>query len=475
MNQNTSSTKPLKRPFRWTKRALIALAGFLLLATALRIGWGMHASRQYAAAVARGKEIHPAWTWQDFIPPPEINNSPAFGLYMQARGKMDDTLQEPEDQRERTRQSEQPLELWELVQDARGANEHATLRQRTLRICTPALELVDQASRHWPGGLQLAADEPWPNVDLPALREVSTLVALAAVDAAKAGKFAEAMKRTEQLRHMARTATTWPMVLSFLVAESLEQRRLEVLQRMAGRLQIGLEAGHARPEQIRALIAELAEEQTLRSDLVLAMASDRAWALHLTVGLAAGKRKELGHGSWQTELLLGPLLDLDLALLLKTHDGYILAAKAESLPAARATFGPYHRMLPDEEDSILARAAHPITRIMLPDYDRVFVRRFQTGAKRRLAALWLAMRLWDYEHPGQPLPELAALAEAYSIPLEDPTTGGKLHLLVEGDLRVLASSRYQSVRQIQQARQSEGYDIAVFWLNAEDIPAEDED
>ncbi|MFW5841187.1 MAG: hypothetical protein ACOCZE_11450, partial [Planctomycetota bacterium] len=90
-------------------------------------------------------------------------------------------------------------------------------------------------------------------------------------------------------------------------------------------------------------------------------------------------------------------------------------------------------------------------------------------------ALWLAMRLWDYEHPGQPLPELAALAEAYSIPLEDPATGGKLHLLVEGDLRVLASSRYQSVRQIQQARQSEGYDIAVFWLNAEDIPAEDED
>lgn len=129
-----------------------------------------------------------------------------------------------------------------------------------------------------------------------------------------------------------------------------------------------------------------------------------------------------------------PLLELDAARLSADITDLISVARESSWTAAEATVLKNERLA--QQVRVGARRyLRPFSAIILPSWERAFIVHFRNLARRRLAAVALALRLYELDH-GQRPEQLADLVPDYleAIPKDpfDPS-GGLVRYLPEAD------------------------------------------
>jgi len=158
----------------------------------------------------------------------------------------------------------------------------------------------------------------------------------------------------------------------------------------------------ARPEQVRAVIADLLDDEPLRESWRWAMYGERLCCLD-SVNVAAttpGGLSALTGGpappspfGWE----LKPMFQLDAIFMMEFCTAHAEAGLSPNYQQAKRTA----RRFPAFESNI-ERNAHMLSRMLLPSLDHAVDLQFRELASRRLAATALAIRLYEVDHGHRP-------------------------------------------------------------------------
>lgn len=291
-----------------------------------------------------------------------------------------------------------------------------------------SLELVDGAFIKPRVDWQLKFQSPMAGVLLPDLNEQRKLVRLlraAAIAACEQGDDRQALIRVRQMEFIARCVDRQPVLVSHLVAMGIRSLAAETCCQLA--LRLGVNATDpATTAELSRLIHELLDDQPAQEGLRLAMRGERVMRVDQLRSLASGKinLQELSAGfnrnqplkAQEEQKIIRQAIN-DIAQTLKYDTATIEAAGAVNWPAASAKLATL-KPAPAEQG-----AGHEMLSIMAPTYDRAFQTHFESLARRRLAAVALAVRWYSLEHDGKLPATLEELVPRY-LPrvADDPLT-----------------------------------------------------
>jgi hypothetical protein len=409
-----------ERRFPWGKTILITLA--LLLIGLIAIYWLMGRgaeSRLLALAETYRKNGEPIYP-QDFIQPAI---APADNAVLDLRAAAD-AIRLTEEQDRLIDYFPQPA--FPLT-DA----EMRTLRQ-VMDANAEAIRLAHAATAKSGINWELDFNRPVVMLLLPDLqrqRRLAVLLKVVALQAHQSGDDAAALERIKDMAFIARAVNQQPLLVSHLVATSLRamtsQCALELAPdlRLAGLPTTQPSAKPADRQHVRALIAQLLDEEIPRTGLVNGLRGERMGQLDMTRLLAAGQLNlnQLSGGPPAANFpgqLFKPFILEDGQLMLRFTTQTILAAAEPDLPAAK-------NKMPDWKQ-IPRSPLHLTAQMLLPALDRSITVHFRSAADRRAAATALALRLYAADHAGRLPGTLADLVPAYlpALPL-DPFASNK--------------------------------------------------
>jgi hypothetical protein len=154
-------------------------------------------------------------------------------------------------------------------------------------------------------------------------------------------------------------------------------------------------------------------ERMYQLDCVQLVATDATNVGWLTGGRVVGKSSLL---AW----VMRPLFKSEGVFVLRTLGAFMNAARESNYPRAVAAM-PQDIEYSDPLDALL----HPLTRMLLPSFERAFVLHYRALAMRRMAAVALAIRLFEIDYGRRP-DRLDDLVPEYlpEIPL-DPFSAGR--------------------------------------------------
>lgn len=389
--------------FVWLRRGAIGFILLLLTLVVLRLWWGHEANRRIAdlarVAHARGEPFYP----EEFRQPPVPDAENAAIL-----------IQAASDQVPVSRASYPNLEN----------GEHAPPLESEL----PALETFVAGLRspmklvHAARSLPRAEWNAIPSVSnsLPNLSGVPSLrhaiIASAMLERARAhdGLVIERIQDELAFANILDRANA-EIVLSFMAAGT-SNFCTEFIRTSAMDLAISRKPGpDATPDQVRALIATLLDERELNDGAVRAFYGERATTIEELPQLEAS-------AGWPMRWLLKPMYEMDAARVCEVRSSEAESLRQATWPAAHAKIKP----LRSGSESILEILSHPLEDLGIPK-DHLVQIHFQMLANRHIAAIMLALRLYEVDHHGN-LPEsLSQLVPDYlpAIPRDpyDPAGG----------------------------------------------------
>jgi hypothetical protein len=389
----------------------------LLLLVGLRWWWGWDAHRRLQAEidqiVAAGEPIYP----EDFDPPePVPDDENAAKLLLDAEVALNLTQ---DDESLITAVLDDRLFLEERVDEIRPIVEKNA----------PAFNLVHQARSRTRADWGLRFRTPVISAMLPALegqRRLTKLLSMTAGYQHATGDDAAAIETLRDALAQAGAVDSGPTVISHLVAMAMGALGVNRLEELAPSLAVRAESetiiqggGAASRGQIETLIAELLAEDGTRRAFVRAMQAERMAQLD-TVNAILDGRMTLGAGAavnivgGVTEVLglmpvplTRPLFEFDAIFTLDWGRRWVAAAGSPHWPAAAAV-APVEQGQLTEWDRML----RPISSMLLPWLERAYVLHFRALAMRRMAAIALAIRLYEIDHGRRPL-ELGDLVPGY--------------------------------------------------------------
>jgi hypothetical protein len=175
--------------------------------------------------------------------------------------------------------------------------------------------------------------------------------------------------------------------------------------------------GPASRQQVQTLIAALLDESDLRRGFVAGLHGERLGQYDCAINPAA-------LGMWGPRMLpivhtlFGPAFELDAIRMMRTTTQTATASQARDWPAAKA-------QIPDVEKQFAAHSAATglsrlMSRIAQPALRHAVLRQYRALTERRVAALRLAMRLYQIDHDGRFPARLDDLVPNYipSVPLD---------------------------------------------------------
>lgn len=401
------SDQPIPRRYWWLKRLggvylvlLLALAGF-------HWWWTAHARAQLDRRIVRvqaaGEPVLPA-DFDRWIGEPRGAADPltqatiamVFEVPLEPRGKLSIENADYDEVR-----AARPDDVARLLE----ANRAALQELRAAR---------DFDGANW----RIKVARPMLNTALPATSGMRNLALLARLDSEelhRAGRDGEAIERARDLLHLSRSLVQPPVfLLTHMVSQGIDGQAYRLVEFAAPTLRIGAEGetgegGGATREQVRALIGDLLAEDGTRRSAQLGFAAERASLLEMADALAGGRGgKWLGApAALQFSELAKPLLYQDAERAMGLIDGAIAALREESWPAAKQRCGA----LPTPGEGV-ASVVTWITVQMVPAVDRIVYSEFRNLATRRMAAIALALRLYEFDH-GQKAKSLGVLVPDY--------------------------------------------------------------
>jgi hypothetical protein len=206
------------------------------------------------------------------------------------------------------------------------------------------------------------------------------------------------------------------LLISHLVAVRIDEITAEAVERIAPGLAVTKaagqvpEAGPAWREQVRGLIADLLDERAAAQGLENAMRGERM--VQFDAGQAIMKRRmpyeAISGQMFEPDVtppiplwvaVLGrPVMESDTRRMLLHMEQWVRAAGSADWPGAA-------RIMPSEHfwsRGMMNLLTHPLSRFLVPSLDRTFVLHFRSLAMRRMAAVRLALRLYELDHGQRP-------------------------------------------------------------------------
>ncbi len=202
-----------------------------------------------------------------------------------------------------------------------------------------------------------------------------------------------------------------PTLIAHLVRvaiDSLMISRIETISHDLKISDVGSD-GSATREQVKVLIDELLDEDTLRRGLQMAFYGERLFALDMgertlkrksspgQTGLTGPGNPSLTAFGGVAARVFSPVLKEDLVRILEWDTALAEAAAQSSYPAAKAKFP-----LRPKVESFFDQARHMLSSILMTSCSRLFVLHFRAMAMRRMCAVALAIRMYEVDNGKRP-------------------------------------------------------------------------
>jgi hypothetical protein len=377
----------------WLKRVPVALVFLLAVLGVLRWWWGVKASQALEAEVARlraaGEPLLPEDFQRPVVVPDEEN---AALLLKRAADSLDLTREQStalsDLSRHKVRIREQPevaAELYELSAEARALVRQA----RDLSGC-------DWGFR-WQG-LNTPPPELYP------YNRLTDLLVILSVHLHEHGQPAAAIESLRDCLAYANHLGKHGTLIAAGLTDGSIRSAAETLEMIGPSLLMADPEPSATDdgltERIRTLIDHLLEEPT-REAMISGLRLDRAWAYAVTGMMCepggydlyvSGKFIMVGR---PRSFLLRPMYELDGARILRHYSKIVDAFEEDTWPAASARFPD---MSSWQNLSLLGRHARILSGLTVSNYLPPSREIFRTLARSRMAAVGLAIWLYEADH-----------------------------------------------------------------------------
>lgn len=405
---------------RWLLSLCLTLLVLIGATLGLRLWWGARTARALAARIealrARGQPV----TLEDFQAAPIPDEQNAATLLTQAQSLLDS---EPASSAA-VRLLDDYYLYPELI-----ARDRARVVE-LLDQLRPVLECVEQARGRvrcqWPTPLT----HPVIQVLFPyvsSMRTVGRILAVRAVERADAGDCVGAVAAIEDGLNLA----DWvqdepPSLVAHLVGIAITAVDLVALETILPRLAVAppaVAAEDVRPvprERLQRLIQRLLDEQTPAVQWRRAVWFERMSFLDSVTALGRGTlpltpNATTGPGRPRVgDWLLMPMYNTDAMFVLRHLTAWAEAAQQPTWPGALAQAPRYPKW-----NNPFERLSHLLSSIIMPSLERTFELHYRALAARRMAAVAIALRLYELDHGRRP-ETLDALVPDYlaAIPVD---------------------------------------------------------
>lgn len=323
-----------------------------------------------------------------------------------------------------------------LPLSADAAAQLRTSVQQNQSVLEDMARAVKKPGTDW----QIKFTSPSVGILLPDLnyqRSLALFLSAAAIDAHLSGDDAAAVTRLRYGFFQADRVGHQPMLISHVVAAGVASSTAAAVENIAPDLRIG-GSGGASPEQVRALIDDLLDEQAMREGLRRGLRGERVSQLDIvrcvsngTVSYRTLTTVTAGGAGSAAPIAFEPFVLRDGLIMLEHTSAVLAAMDAPDQPSFNQA-GP---ALPDWISGS-NNLGHPVARLMLPGIHNAPQVLYRTLAERRLVATLLAIRWYALEHDGQRPETLEQLVPRYlpAVPLDPFLAGGKpIRYIPDGD------------------------------------------
>lgn len=403
----SSHTRPFRRLQRWTVFFLALVIGLL----AMRYGWDGLADRRIAELERRAHAMGQPLLLSDFTPEPISDADNAAVPIGQAWAKL---MAKPP-LRNRvvanfTSDEDAPIAQADLPAIAGWINPYQAERN-LIRSARARPQMVWNRPLISPLYQQLLPQAS-------AAISISEILQLAAEDAYARSDDGQTLEDIRDLLLLQKAIDCYyPVPVTHMVALGIGGRATVAVRRSAMNLRISDDPKTgAAPLQVKVLIADLLDENSIQRNGTRAFFGEAAMFLD-----AAPYEARMPHSAatWMFE----PMYKADAVRKASTDIANAKAFGQPTWPAVRAGL----KSGSSRDASLLEKFSHPIFRDISYDPDRWPKLHFQHLAERRIAAVMLALRLYQHDH-GDALPRsMSELAPGYlpAIPSDPFDPAGK--------------------------------------------------
>ena len=408
---SSETTVPVPPRYWWLKRGSLAVIAAVMALLAVRLAWGHSARGRLAAEVAAARACGEPVTVDDFTDPTPTpgDDGNAADLIGRATAQLTST------------QSEQQWDGGWFPDAPLTTVDRAMLRAIVAENAGPlalARRAADRPAANWGVriGHPISAAAFSPNLNVR--RELANVLLKSFTLSHDGGDDATALADVRAIvRESDAMATDRPFVITHLVAIGIEAIGTDAVERTAGTLRVD---GGARPAA-EALLRQLCDESADRAGGRRQWFGERLFQVEAANDPAAA----IGVGSpWTSALTwpVRPMLVMDAAEGFRQKTRWADAMDLQTWPAARARLAatPVGRL------SGLASLASAWSQFISPAFFRPVEIHFRALADRRLAAVLLAVRLYEADHGGHLPADLPALVPAYlpAVPVDPMSPEG---------------------------------------------------
>ncbi|HNO80566.1 MAG TPA: hypothetical protein PKN33_21165 [Phycisphaerae bacterium] len=425
------------RRFWWSKRIAGGAVLFLILLAGIVVGTTRATKSRYDSLVETYREAGEPVYVEDFNKTVKIAEDENAATYYTKAEREYDPLAG-------ITSSRQFNNLIQSCLDS-GTNAFASEIQSFIDSNGLTLELLRQGGQCERVEWGFTYTRPLFNAFFPSFAPTRNLAKLAAIGAAhshKSGHDREALSRVISIQRLGDYRCIGaPLLVGHLVAMSILNLPCSVVEFIGHDLKVeprsgGGTAEEATRQQVHALIDALLDESKLRLSRLHGFAGERALILDSVNEIRSGKGVAWYPApplpfSW----LLRPVFTEHARQIAELMTETVLAANSETFPEAM-------RLYPDIE-TYISRGANKLlpAAILMPSYERTILLDFRLRAQRRMAAITLAIRLFEIDHGARPR-ALEELVPDYldSVPC-DPFAEGSVAIryLPAADMPVLYS------------------------------------
>lgn len=389
-------TKSRPHPFPWRGVFLRAAAGMVLLVLVVRLAWGWYAGRLVAAQLEpirqRGEPTTLAeMPWEDV---PDAGN--AWLIQQKAIDSVSTTVESP---------ANSTLEYYDYPPFPKAWTQRAVASESAN---APAMALARQARALTAVQIGQRPAEP-SQVQfgyLTGSRKLANTLGDGAVFRHVNGDDAEAVERLIDILHLARSLRHVDFIVPQLVAVGIEAIAAHDVLVIAPEIRVT--SGAARPtdrpalrEQVRGLIAALLDEDLAWDRLPRSLMAERL--------MLANSIRRNADGTW----MIRPLSDMEAVRLRRNIGITIAASRLRTKPAVEAAlaeckwdrYDPFTSDSPPRHSRYFGVGGEGFGRY-LETHSRVI-------AYRRIAAVALAIRLYQADHDGRRPERLEQLVPDY--------------------------------------------------------------
>jgi len=406
-------------PRYWWRRRIIACY-LLLIAAVLVLRWRVGAviQRRLDAQIQRLRARGEPVTIGDFVEPVVADEENAALCLRRAGEALVKAKETPEYE----------ADLDSLPASLPLSAVDVALMQKLMVRHTDVLGLARSARGRPKVAWGMKMESPAIGVLLPWIssqRELSNLLRAAALYAHQTGDHAAAVEYIRDMLTISRAVDRSPVLITHLVAISVSTNATNAAMSISPTLRVRGDVKAATPEQVRALITEMLEDQDSAGAMVRAMQGERMFQIDVVTCIANG-RLNLADLSWPRRpanagdmvgnaaaRMVRPLLINEAVQMMSWSTQFVEACREGDNVSAAAKFPP----------PVFRNYRQPLLSLIVPTMGSAVSRHFGGIYQSRKAAIEVAERLYEVDH-GRPPRRLEDLVPDYlpKVP-QDPVTG----------------------------------------------------